>query len=232
MSQHPGTEDTRPDGTDTDGTDAGTSTGTGTEDTDPDATDTEDTDLLPTSFRPPVNRLTAVLGVGILVIIAFTAGAIVQRRFGDTAPVTGAIDRSRASQPGSGGLPGVQGFPGAARASGGTDSAGSADRWGGFATGSASPTASGSSESSRSESGAATGPVAIGKVVSVSGRTLTIENFAGKKVTVTVPEGTPVSSTVAIDLGSLATGQVVSVSGSAGTDGEVTATAVTARGSG
>jgi hypothetical protein len=75
--------------------------------------------------------------------------------------------------------------------------------------------------------GAATAPAVVGQVVSVSGTTLTVKNFAGKTVKVTVPEGTSVSSVV--PLSSLKAGTNVSVTGTAGADGSVTASGVTAR---
>jgi len=70
-------------------------------------------------------------------------------------------------------------------------------------------------------------PAVIGTVVSVNGSTMVVKNFAGKEITVTL--GTDTTVTKAATAADLAAGQSVSVAGSTGTDGSVTATSVTAR---
>jgi len=76
---------------------------------------------------------------------------------------------------------------------------------------------------------AAAGPVVVGQVVSVSGTTVTVRNFGGKLITVTVPEGTSVTSATSVPLSAVKPGSTVSVIGTAAADGKVTATAVTTR---
>ena len=61
---------------------------------------------------------------------------------------------------------------------------------------------------------------------SISGTTLTITNFAGTVVTVTVP---PTATVTTSGLGGLAVGATVSVAGTPNPDGTVTATSVTSR---
>ena len=76
---------------------------------------------------------------------------------------------------------------------------------------------------------AAAGPVVVGQVVSVSGTTVTVRNFGGKLVTVTVPEGTTVTSATTVPLSALKPGSTISVVGTTSADGKVTASALTTR---
>jgi len=76
---------------------------------------------------------------------------------------------------------------------------------------------------------AAAGPVVVGQVVSVSGNTVTVRNFGGKLITVSVPEGTSITAATTVSLAALKPGSTVSVVGTAAADGTVTATAVTTR---
>lgn len=69
-------------------------------------------------------------------------------------------------------------------------------------------------------------PAVVGTVAAVSGETLTVTDFGGTAVTVTVP-GT--ATVTASGLGHPKVGDPVSVSGTKGADGAVTATAVTVR---
>ncbi|HEY4992698.1 MAG TPA: hypothetical protein VII33_11515 [Nakamurella sp.] len=84
---------------------------------------------------------------------------------------------------------------------------------------------------STSSSSAASAAV-IGQVVSISGSTLTVRNFGGKTVIVHLPAGTTVSRTTSVPLSTLVAGSTVTVAGTTGSDGSVTATAVTTRGTG
>lgn len=172
-----------------------------------------DLDLLPAAATRPVNRLTAVLAVGILAVATFAAGALVQRAYGQAGSSGGpAGARSLA---GSGGLAGPGSFGSGA--------------FGGAGTLGRSGTSGGSGSSGGSGTSGAP-PVAVGTVVSVSGRTIVLRNFGGTKVEVTVPKGTRVTVTTTRSLSDLLTGQVVSITGTKGDDGRVTATSVTAAG--
>lgn len=100
---------------------------------------------------------------------------------------------------GSGRAPARQGFAGFTGSGGGTGTAGG--------TGSGTP-------------------VVVGTVASVTANRITVTNFAGKTVVVRVTAGTPVTTP---GLGGLKKGQTVSVEGTRGSDGSVTATAVVSR---
>jgi len=69
-------------------------------------------------------------------------------------------------------------------------------------------------------------PVAVGTVTSINGNTLTLTNFAGKAITVTVP---PTATVTTAGLGGLKPGAPVAVAGTANPDGSVTATSITSR---
>ena len=70
-------------------------------------------------------------------------------------------------------------------------------------------------------------PIAVGTVASVNADRLTLTNFAGKTVTVTVPPNATVTTTSG--LAGLKPGAPVSVTGAANPDGSVTATSITSR---
>ena len=70
-------------------------------------------------------------------------------------------------------------------------------------------------------------PIAVGTVASVDADRLTLTNFAGKTVTVTVPPNATVTTTSG--LAGLKPGAPVSVTGAANPDGSVTATSITSR---
>ena len=69
-------------------------------------------------------------------------------------------------------------------------------------------------------------PVAVGTVTSINGNTLTLTNFAGKTVAVTVP---PTATVTTSGLGGLKPGAPVAVAGTANPDGSVTATSITSQ---
>jgi len=69
-------------------------------------------------------------------------------------------------------------------------------------------------------------PAVVGTVSAVTGETLTVTDFGGTAVTVTVPGTATVSAS---GLGHPKVGDPVSVSGTKGADGAVTATSVTVR---
>ena len=65
--------------------------------------------------------------------------------------------------------------------------------------------------------------------MSVSGTTVTVRNFGGKLITVSVPEGTSITSATSVPLSAVKPGTTVSVVGTSAANGKVTATAVTTR---
>jgi hypothetical protein len=71
--------------------------------------------------------------------------------------------------------------------------------------------------------------VVVGTVQAVSGETLTVQNFAGTTVSVSVPATATVT---APGLAPLSAGETVSVVGTKQPDGSVVATAITARAAG
>ena len=68
--------------------------------------------------------------------------------------------------------------------------------------------------------------MAVGTVTTINGNTLTLTNFAGKTITVTVPPNATVTTS---GLAGLKPGAPVSVAGSTNPDGSVTATSITSR---
>ncbi len=175
----------------------------------------DDLDLLEPSWTPPrrLGRLTVLLVAGILIAAGFGAGAVVQKQHdkGLAGSGTGAAALARAFRGAGGG----GAFPGAAGV-----------------TGAGAGAAAGSGAGTGAGTGATTAqgiPVAVGTVVSASGSTLTVKNFAGTQVVVHVPAGTPVTVP---GLGGLRAGLTVSVVGTKAADGSVTATSVVARSAG
>jgi len=154
--------------------------------------------------RPPrSNRLTRMLLVAILVVAGFGGGVLLQKKH----------DAGSTSSTSASGLP--AGFSRGAGARGGLGTG-----LGGTGTGASSP-------GGVTGSGAATTvPVVVGTVQAVSGTTLTVQNFAGTVVTVTVPATATVTTS---GLTPLSAGTTVSVSGVKQPDGSVVASAITAR---
>lgn len=186
---------------------------------DPGAAD-GDLDLLEPAWAPPprANRWTVLLAGGLVAALGFGAGVLVQKNHdaGLVGSSAGAGAAARAFARangfgGAGGAGGAQGgFGGMPGVSGGRDG-----QVGGPGAGSGGGP------------GAASGtPVVVGTVVSVGAGTLVVQNFAGTKVSVTVPEGTPVTTA---GLAGLKAGATVSVTGTKAADGSVTATSVTSR---
>jgi hypothetical protein len=176
--------------------------------------DPDDLDLLepPWAAPPLANRWTLLLAAGLLAALGFGGGVLVQKNhdagLAGSAGGAGAAARAFARAGGfggAGGTGGTGGFGGTGGASGTGTQAGS----GGSGSGSVTGT-----------------PVVVGTVVSVAAGTLVVQNFAGAKVTVKVPAGTPVTST---GLTGLQPGASVSVTGTKAADGTVTATSVTSR---
>jgi len=161
----------------------------------------EDVDEIEADFAPrPKQRLgksTVLLAAVLLAGLGFLGGVQVQKSRATTGTQAGAL-------PGGGNFRGGN-FPSGLTLPGGFTQPGAGQR-------------SGSTTS---------GPAVIGTVVSVKGNTLTVKNFAGKTITVTLAGDTPIAQTVKAT--ALRAGQSVTVSGTTGADGKVTATQVTAR---
>ncbi|RKS73829.1 hypothetical protein CLV35_2322 [Motilibacter peucedani] len=162
--------------------------------------------LLAEHSGPRLSTVTLGLIGALLLTGAFAGGALVERGAGGST-TAGAVPGG----PAQGGGRAFGGYGGFAGAQGGTVPGG-AQRGAG---------------SAQSAGGTADAPAAIGSVVSVKGGTLTIKNFAGKTVTVTVPSGTSVTSTTTTPLSSLKAGASVVVSGTTASDGTVTASGIT-----
>lgn len=97
--------------------------------------------------------------------------------------------------------------------------------FGGAAPNAASTAAAGSVGSGSST--ASDAPVVIGTIASVKGYSIVVKNFGGKSITVTLTGSTSVTKSVPTS--ALKTGDTVSVIGSTGSDGTVTATRVSAK---
>ena len=172
-----------------------------------------DEDLLEDDVRSRPGRLTLALAAGIVLAGAFGAGVLVQKHFGGTGVTTGAATAGNGfSRAGEGFTRGS--FPGSAAGGAGAAAGGA-----GAAAGGAGAAAGGAGTSST--------PVVVGTVVKASGRTITVKNFGGTKVTVTVPDGASVTTSSSVS--KLTAGTTVSVAGSKASDGSVTASSVTAR---
>jgi hypothetical protein len=177
----------------------------------------DDLDLLDSQWSPPrrTNRITVLLTGGLVAVLGFVAGALVQRSH-DTDLVGRSAGASARAFSRGGGTEGFGGFGGLPAQDGQGGAAGSdgGSRSGGRGSG-------GSGDSGGRDSSS---PVVVGTVVSVGSATLVVQNFAGTKVTVRVPPGTPVTTA---GLTGLTRGVMVSVAGAKASDGTVTASSVT-----
>ena len=155
-------------------------------------------DPLPAQRRRGVPRVTAILGVGLLVAATFLAGIEAQKQwggnssrssgFGGRAAAFGAIAGTRASGANSG----AQGAPGA---SGGLFRRGG----GGFTT---------------------------GKVKLVQGSTIYVTTTDGNTVKVSVPSSTAITKSVTTKLSGVHPGDTVTAIGSTSSDGVIKAVSV------
>jgi len=168
--------------------------------------------------RPAIrNRLTSVLLIAVLVVSGFAGGIAFQRQRGGAASTTAGLPT--AGLPGGGAFPGgafPSGFPGGAQNLPGSGSGASANPSGG----SGSPLGGGRSTGADQ----ASPPVVVGTVTAVRSASITVQNFAGKNVTVQVPGTAKVTTP---GLTGLSAGATVAVAGTAAADGTVTATAIT-----
>jgi len=147
--------------------------------------------------------LTRGLLLGLLVVIAFSGGVLVQRNRGTTS---GSAATGLPAGLGAGGSPGG-GFPGSGTATSGGSSSGAAG------TTTTAPTT----------------PVLIGTLVSVSGSDITVKDFGGATHVVHVTGSAAIVVSSPIPLSSLKTGATVSVTGTKAADGSVSATGVTTK---
>lgn len=215
----------------------------GTAVTGPDAYPDEDDDLL-APVPPRTNRWTLLLTGALVAAVAFGAGAVVQRNTGTTAAGPAAGFSRSGGEGFPGGFGGGEGFTGGQGYGGGqgfggqgqgqgTDGQGSDGQGtGGNGSGASGSGGSGSGASGSGGSGSggsASMPAVIGTVVKVDGTTITVKNLGGETVTVTVPEGTKITTSQTISLGELTPGTTITVTGTKNDDGDVTASAVTAR---
>ena len=156
--------------------------------------------------RERLGKWTAVLGILVIAGGGFLAGVYVQK----SRP---AATTSRVSFAGGGAS---AGFGRGAGTGAGTRTAGTGA---GSKAGAASPTAP-----TAPTAADAAGPAVIGQVVKISGDTLVVQNLGGKQVTVSLTPDTTVSKTATAS--DLTPGQTVTVGGTTGADGTVTATTV------
>ncbi len=181
-----------------------------------DEIDADDLDLLADSRYKPT-RLTIVLVVLIGVALAFGAGVLVQKNYGRGTSTASGLPAGLSAR-----------LPGAATG-----------RTGGYGTGAGFPggappggTAQGQASVGTGQSGSSASfvPVVVGTIAKISGNVLTVKNFAGKSVAVTVPKGAsltlPAGSQLTLNL---AVGATVSVAGTTNSDGSVKASAVMVR---
>ncbi|NHC45113.1 hypothetical protein [Motilibacter aurantiacus] len=189
-------------------------------------------ELLASTGRRRLAPVTAALLGGLVLVGTFTGGVLVQKHYGDDAAGAGPAGFAA----GGAGGQGARSFGGFGQAPDGTgtrsgNGAGSGTEAGAAAPGAAADAADGAGSAGTGGPGTADAstPAVVGQVVSVQGDTLTVKNFAGKTVTVKVPEGTAVTSSSSVDLSQLVAGTSVSVAGTTADDGSVTASSVTSR---
>ncbi|AGL18286.1 hypothetical protein [Actinoplanes sp. N902-109] len=168
------------------------------------ATDDFSAELAKAAPRQWWNKTTIGLGAAVLLCGGFVGGLQVQKHYGTSATASTA----RPGGQGRGNFPqGGGGYPG--RQGGGQNSGG------GAAPGAAAP-------GSTAAAGSTTGKVKL-----VDGTTVYVETSDGTVVTVRTSGGTAVQTASKGKLKDLRTGDSVTVQGSSGADGTVTATTVT-----
>ena len=177
------------------------------EDEDASVDDTEQDFVLPP--RGGLSRLAMAFAIGLLAAGTFAGGVLVQKHHDKS--LTSSSTSGLPAGLGTGSLP--AGFPGSTT--------------GGATTGGAT-TGSGTAAAAGSGGGATTGLSVVGTVVSVSGTHVTVKDLGGKTHDVQTTTATTVTRSQTQTVSSLAAGTQVTVTGSTGTDGKVTATAITA----
>jgi hypothetical protein len=155
-------------------------------------------------------RVTLALGAAVLICAGFIGGALVEKHSGGTTAGRGAA------------------FGGAAFTGGGFSGGGFAGRGGfGAGAGTGTGTGAGTGTGTTGAGGGITGTITV-----VSGNTLYVTSSSGTVYTIQISGTTAISVAQSGTVGDLKAGQSVTVSGSAGTNGDVTATTITAKPSG
>jgi hypothetical protein len=180
-----------------------------TDEPDPELDPELDSDLFDDeSWERPArtNRLTLLLVVGLLVVSGFAAGVLVQKHH-DAGLLAGGTTRSRPEGGAGAGRSGTAGTPAAVSAPGRANGPG------------------GASPSDAPAAGSGGGaPVVTGTVATVGSDRIIVNGDSGAPVTVLVPTTATVTTT---GLTVLRPGAVVSVEGTRGSDGTITASAIT-----
>lgn len=162
------------------------------------------------------NKGTIVLGAIVLLVGGFVGGLQVQKNFGTSSSATsgfpggtgtGRNSQSRTGYGNTGAFPGGAGFPSGAA--------------GGTGTGTGTGTGSGSSDTTSSSASATTGTVKL-----VDGSTIYVQTDGGDVITIKTDSKTAVKAASKSSLSSVKAGQSITVQGTEGTDGSVTATTV------
>ena len=175
------------------------------EDDDASLDDAEQDFVLPP--RGGVSRLAMAFAIGLLAAGTFTGGVLLQKHHDKGLTSSSTVGLPAGLGTGSG-FP--AGFPG------------------GATTGGTATTGNGTAGVAGSGGSATTGLAVVGSVVSVSGTHVTVKDLGGKTHDVQTTTATTVTRSQTQSLSSLAAGTHVTVTGSTGTDGTVTATAITA----
>jgi Domain of unknown function (DUF5666) len=177
-----------------------------------------DDDELDSEFAPQPRKKLGKLTIGLAALLVagagFLGGLQVQQHEGTTGNTSTAARRAATTGTGTGaGGFGAGGFAGRGTGAGaGAGAGGTGAGAGGTGAGTGTTT---------------TVPAVIGQIVSVTGDTVVVKNLGGQTITVKLSGTTTITqTTTAADLKA---GQNVTVSGTTGSDGTVTATAVGAR---
>jgi hypothetical protein len=184
-------------------------------------------DDLDSEFAPRPRARLGALTIGLAALLVagagFLAGVQVQQHSGSSSS-TNPLAAAAARRAGAGTA---------------TGAAGAGGGFGGFAGGRGGGTGAGAGAGGTGAGGTATGgtgtgstgttsiPAVIGQIVSITGDTVVVKNLGGQMITVKLSDTTTV--TQAATTTDLKAGQNVTVSGTTGADGTVTATAVGTR---
>jgi len=168
-------------------------------------------DELDAEFAPQPRKRLGKLTIGLAALLVagagFLGGLQVQKHEGSTSTVNPFAAAAARRGTGTGGTAGGGGFGGFGGATGTGTGGGAGGTTGG--------------------TGTSTIPAVIGQIVSASGNTVVVKNLGGQEVTVKLSDTTIISQTATA--ADLKAGQNVTVSGTTGADGTVTATSVGTR---
>jgi hypothetical protein len=183
-------------------------------------------DELDSEFAPQPRKRLGKLTIGLAALLVagagFLGGLQVQQHEGSSSagsnPFAAAARRGTTGETGTG----TGGFGGFGGGAGGTR--GGAGGTGTGATGGTGGSGTTGTGGTGGTAGTSSIPAVIGQIVSVSGDTVVVKNLGGQQITVKLSGSTTISQTATA--ADLKPGQNVTVSGTTGTDGTVTATAV------